>query len=153
MKCYAGQWNVTYVLAVELILWNKLRFMEGLHHLFKIIFHPVCYLKNIRITIQRTVMLPVVSCASNSVSDIKGRLLRVFKNRSGHWGRYLDLSGGGGGGGVKGDWTKLYNAGLHYCHCTPDMIWVVKSRRQKWVWTLVEKSEGRGPLGRPWNSW
>jgi len=50
---------------------------------------------------------------------------------------------------VTGDWTKLYNEGLHYCHSTPDMKWAIKSRGQKLMWALVEKSEGRGPLGRP----
>jgi hypothetical protein len=54
---------------------------------------------------------------------------------------------------VTGDWTELYNEGLHDFYCTPNMIQVIKSRRQKWMWVLVGKPEGRKPLGRPRNRW
>jgi hypothetical protein len=50
-----------------------------------------------------TATLPVVSCAWNSVSNIKGRLLQVFKNR------FLRKIFGPewGGGGVKRRLDKI----------------------------------------------
>jgi len=63
--------------------------------------------KNVRIAIQRIVMLPIVSRVWISVSDIEGSLLRVFKNRS---PRKIF---GPEGGGSKRRLDKSYNEGLH----------------------------------------
>ena len=34
---------------------------------------------------------------------------------------------------VTGDWRKLHNEQLHILYCTPDIIWVNKSRKMKWA--------------------
>jgi hypothetical protein len=63
---------------------------------------------------------------------------------------------------VMGEWRKLHNGELHNLYSSPDISRQIKSRRMRWAghvacmgkgtsvyWVLVEKPEGKGPLGRP----
>ena len=63
---------------------------------------------------------------------------------------------------VRGEWRKLHNVELNYLYCSPDIVWVIKSRRMRWAGhvarvgdsrvlyrVLVGKPEGKRPLGRP----
>jgi hypothetical protein len=63
-------------------------------------------------------------------------------------------------------WRRLHNKDLHGLYCSPSIIRVIKARRMRWVVhvacmgevriaynILVEKSEGRRPLGRPSCRW
>jgi hypothetical protein len=67
---------------------------------------------------------------------------------------------------VTGEWRKLHNEKLHYFYSSPDIIRQVKSRRMRWAGcvarmgeerkvykVLVEKPEGKRPLGRPRRRW
>jgi hypothetical protein len=66
----------------------------------------------------------------------------------------------------KGEWRKLHNEELRNLYSSPDIIRQVKSRRMRWAGhvarmgeerkvykVLVEKTEGRRPLGRPRRRW
>ena len=66
---------------------------------------------------------------------------------------------------VTGEWRKLYNEELNYLYCSPNIVWVIKSRK-RWAGhearmeerrgiyrVLVGKPEGKRPLGRPTNRW
>jgi hypothetical protein len=63
---------------------------------------------------------------------------------------------------VTGEWRKPHNKELNDLYCSPNTIRMIKSRRMKWAghvarkWyrrgvyrDLVEKPEGKRPLGRP----
>jgi hypothetical protein len=67
---------------------------------------------------------------------------------------------------VTGDWRKMRNEELHNLYSSPDIIRMIKSRRMRWAVhvarigekrnayrILVEKPEGKRPLGRPRRRW
>jgi hypothetical protein len=53
--------------------------------------------------------------------------LRMFKNR------VLQIIFGPKRVEVTGDWRKLHNKQLHDLYCSPNIIWVTKSRRMRWA--------------------
>jgi hypothetical protein len=67
---------------------------------------------------------------------------------------------------VTGEWRKLHNVELHDVYSLVSIIRIMKSRRMRWAGhvarigekrnmygLLVEKPEGRSPLGRPKRRW
>jgi hypothetical protein len=67
---------------------------------------------------------------------------------------------------VTGEWRKLHNEELLNLYSSPDIITQVKLRRMRWAGhiarmgeerkvykVLVEKPEGKRPLGRPRHRW
>jgi hypothetical protein len=57
--------------------------------------------------------------------------LRVFENR------VLRIIFGPKRDYVKGGWRKLHNEELNDLYCSPNVIWVIKSRRMRWVVHVV----------------
>jgi len=62
---------------------------------------------------------------------------------------------------VTGEWRKLHNEELHGLYSLPNIVWVIKLRKIRWVGNvasmgerrgayrvLVGKTEGKTPLGR-----
>jgi hypothetical protein len=67
---------------------------------------------------------------------------------------------------VTGEWRKLHNEELNDLYSLSNIVWVVKSRRMRWVGhvarmgeergvhrVLVGKPEGKRRLGRPRHRW
>jgi hypothetical protein len=63
---------------------------------------------------------------------------------------------------VTGEWRRLHNKELYALYFSPNIVWVMKSRRLRWAGhvarmgerrgayrAFVGKPEGRRPLGRP----
>jgi len=64
------------------------------------------------------------------------------------------------------EWRKLQNEELNNLYSLLNIVWVIKSRRMRWLWqvacmgegrgiyrVLVRKPEGKRPLGRPRRRW
>jgi len=114
--------------------------------------------KNLKIKIYRTIILPVVlyGCETWSLILREERKPRVFENM------VLRRIFGPRKDEVTGEWRRLHNKEPNDLCTSPNIVRVRKSRRIRWaghiarmgeervVCTfLVEKPEGRRPLGRP----
>jgi hypothetical protein len=99
-------------------------------------------------------------CETWSLTLREERRLRVFENRVVRrvFGPKRDE--------VTGEWRKLHNEELNGLYSLPNIVWVVKSGRMRWVGhvarmgedrvvhrVLVGRPEGKSQLGRPRRRW
>ena len=97
--------------------------------------------KNIKIKIYRTIMLPLVlyGCETWSLALREERSLSAFENR------VLRRIFGPKSDEVTGEWRKLRNGELNNLYCSPNIVWVIKSRRIKWAGHVARMAAGRSP--------
>jgi hypothetical protein len=54
---------------------------------------------------------------------------------------------------IGGSWRKFHNDELHSLYSSPNIVWVIKSRRMRWAEHVARTGEGRGVyrvlVGRP----
>jgi hypothetical protein len=84
--------------------------------------------KNIKITINRTIILPagLYGCETWSLTLKKECRMRVFENT------VLRRIFGPKRYKVKGEWRKLHNEELNNLYSSPNIIQVIKLRRMVW---------------------
>jgi hypothetical protein len=54
---------------------------------------------------------------------------------------------GPAGEAVTGDWRKLHNEELHGLYCSPDIVWVITSRRMRWARHVARRGQKRNAHG------
>ena len=95
--------------------------------------------KNLKITIYRTVILPVVSygCETWSLTLREERKLRVLEN--------MDLRRifGPRREEVTEEWRKFHNEELNNLYSSPNILRVIKSRRMRWAGHVARIGEER----------
>jgi hypothetical protein len=122
---------------------RRLKSGNACYHSVQNLLSSCLLLKNVKVRIYKTIILPVVLYGCETWS---------LTLRERH-----KLTGG---------WRKLHNEKLHNVYSSPSIIRIIKSRRMKWAGhvarmgekrnvyrLLVGKPEGKRPLGRPRRTW
>jgi hypothetical protein len=105
--------------------------------------------KYTKIKIYRIIILIVVlyGCETWSLTLREEHRMRVFENR------VLRRIFGTKRDGVTGEWRRLHNEELNDLYSSPNIIWVIKSRRLRSEGHVARMGEGRGAyrilVGRP----
>ena len=118
--------------------------------------------KTLTIKIYSTIILPVVlyECETWSLTLREERKMRVFENM------VLRRIFGPTKDEVTGEWRRLHNEELNDLYSSPNIVWVIKSRRMRWTGHvarvgdergvyrfLVGKPDWRRPMRRPRRRW
>ena len=104
--------------------------------------------KNLKLKIYRTIILPVISywCETWSLTLREERKLRVFENV------VLRRIFGPGRDEVTGKWRRLHNKELNDLYSSPNIVWVIKSRRMRWAGHVAHLGEEMGCRGSCWGN-
>jgi hypothetical protein len=96
--------------------------------------------KNLKIKIHRIIIFAVVwyGCETWSLTLREERRLRVFENR------VLRRIFGLKRDEIHIEWRKIHNEDLHDLYCSSTTVWMIKSRRMRWMGHAARMEEGRG---------
>jgi hypothetical protein len=118
---------------IRLNLWN------AYYHSVQNLFAFPSHIKELKISIYETVILPVVlyGCKTWSLTLKEEHRLRVFENR-------VLRKIFGPKREEDGSWRKLHNDELPNLYSSPNTVRVIKSRRMRWAAHVVCIGDGRG---------
>ena len=98
--------------------------------------------KNLKIEIYRTRIVPVMyGCETWSLLLREERRLSVFENRA------LRRIFKPKRDEVIGEWRKLHNEELNDLYYSPNIVWVIKSKRMRWAGHVARIEEIRCAYG------
>jgi hypothetical protein len=101
---------------------------EACYHSVQNLLPSRLLLKNLKIRIYKTIILPVFlyECEIWSLTLREEHGLKVFENKAMRriFGPKRDE--------VTGEWRKLHNVELHDLYSSPNAIRIIKSRRMRW---------------------
>jgi hypothetical protein len=135
---------------------SRLKSGNACYHLVQNLLSSSLLSKNIKISVCRTRVLPVLlyGCETWSLTLLEQQRLRVVENR------VLRRTFGPKTDEVTGEWRRLHNEELNGLYSPSNIIRVIKSRRMRWPGHVasmgrgeVGRPEGRRPLGRHWHRW
>ena len=118
---------------------SRLRSGNACYHSVQSILSSTLLHKNLNIKIYRSIILPVVlhGCETWSLK-LQERKLWVFENMM------LRRIFGPRRDEVTGEWRRLHNEELNDLHYSPNILWVIKSKRMRWAGHVARMGEERG---------
>jgi len=161
-RCFEIGTTLTKQNSIQGEIKSKLNSGDACNHSVQNLLSASLLSKNVEIKIYRTIILPVVLCGCEAwlLTLREERRVRVFENR------VLKRIFGPKREKVTEEWRKPHNKELNDLYSSPNIIWVIKLRRMRWVehvacmgesrgvyWVLVAKPKGKRPLGRPRHRW
>jgi hypothetical protein len=132
------------------------------YHMVQNLLSSWLLLKNVKVRIYKTIILPMVlyGCETWSLILREEHILRVFENK------VLRRIFGPKRDGVMGGWRKQHKEELHNLYSSSSIIRINKPQRMRWAGhvarmgekrnvyrLLVGKPERKRPLGRPRHRW
>ena len=116
---------------------SRLRSGNACYHSVQNLLSSRLLSKHLKITIYRTIILPVVlyGCEAWSLTLREERKLRVFENM------VLRRTFGPRRDEVTGEWRRLHNEELNDLYSSPNIVRVIKSRRMRWAGHVARMSE------------
>jgi hypothetical protein len=122
---------------------SRLRSGNACYHSVQKLLSSRLLSKNLKIKIYRTIILPIVfyGCETWSLTLREERKLRVFENM------VLRRIFGPRRDEVTGEWRRLHTEELNDLYCSPNIVWVIKSRRMRWAGHVARMGEERGRIG------
>jgi len=118
---------------------SRLKSGNACYHLVQNLWSSSLLFRSIKIKIHRTVILPVVlyECETWLRTLREEHRLRVSENRVLRiFGPKRDE--------VTEEWRKLHNKEFNDLYCSPNIVWVIKSRRMRWAGHVAHMGERRG---------
>jgi hypothetical protein len=111
--------------------------INACHHSVQNLLSSSLLSESVKIKIYRTIMLPVVlyGCETWSLTLREECRLRVFENK------VLRRIFGSQRDEVTGEWRRLHNKELYALYSSPNIIWVLKSRRLRWAGHVASMGE------------
>jgi len=139
-RCFEMGTTLTKQNSIQEEIESKLKSGNACNHSVQNLLSVSFLSKNVKITIYRTIILPVVlyGCEAWSLTLREERRVRVFENR------VLNRICGPKREKLTGEWRKLHNKELNDLYYSPKTIWVIKLRRMRWVEHVGCMGESRG---------